>query len=312
MIACKKIIPIVLGLSLGSCGIFEEEEGESLNVPQLEPPVARNTPSGLQVSAALTGATSNDPMQVLKSRLFSPGPTDYKDRLQKIDERMAELDRRAKESERKCTKDPATIWNPPFKFPNGESFPMYFSCRENLSEQSTLAFGKEGEYFYLAELQKSGGQGPAIAVLSRAKLDGSYTEAWQIVGDQSADYSVLAIKANDADGSLELSVGGNSSGLGVGCGIRFLAKGEAIIAEGVFASPNQPPGEDCTQTGTNTQNVSLCLSGSTLEAADASTCSGMSYTMNKITQPSLVSQNYHEQSSSLINAELPAVGNFND
>lgn len=296
---------------IGACGLFEEEEGESLNVPPLEPPVARNSPAGMSASASLT--SSDDPIQIVKNRLFSPGPTDFKGRLAMIDQRMGELDRRAKESERKCTKEAPVLWSPPFTFPNGESFPMYFSCKEQLNEFSSLAFGKEGEYFYLAELQKSGGQGPAIAVLSRAKLDGSYTEAWQIVGDTADDYSVLQIKANDADNSLELAAGGNSSGLGVGCGIRFLSKGSAILSSGIFGSPNNPTGETCTGTGTDRASVSLCLDAASLAATETSACSGMSYTVGLISQTALVGKNYHEQTAAVINAELPtSLISFND
>ena len=104
-------------------------------------------------------ANESNAADVIKERLFSGGPTDFTDRLSEIDERMQSLIRRNGETEagRKCVSEGTIEWNPD-QLPGDASFPMRFSCSEDMGALQ-LYFGQDAESgtSYVAEIQQGDG-----------------------------------------------------------------------------------------------------------------------------------------------------------
>lgn len=300
----------------------EDESGKEIGAPMVEPPVVRNTPAGLQSDTASLRLTElPTTIQTIKERLFTDGPTELKRRLAYIDERMGSLNARAKDSPRKCLDNASSEWMESPTMPNGEAFPMYFQCQEELNEENQLAFGFEGDYFYLLERTKNteeGGEG--IFVMAKAKRDGTSVEFWQITsvpeeegvpGQNITAYTFTHAKADDATGLLEFVHAGNSSGSGVACGIHVQTSADNLWGAGIFAAPSNPPDEDCS--GNETTSTEICVNAVSLEETDAADCSSVStFSLTDMTYQSLEEEGGYATARAITDLKVSGYQSFND
>jgi len=166
------ILLSLLILSIG-CGYFEEEEkdGKSLGIPELKPPIIESAPSGILNNSKKTKNLAETDLFQLKEyinqAITSAGLTD---------ERMQGLNDRNLEFERKCTTEEPKAWNP--ELPENESFPMFFSCKEQTSRNPDIVdhriyFGKKDNYAYIAEIYNEPAATAHSAILGRITLDGN-------------------------------------------------------------------------------------------------------------------------------------------
>lgn len=222
------VVALALGLGLGLGLKKSSNSGTALSVPALQPPVLASTPAGLRQSRLRQLQGQQSPIQVIKQRLFSSGPTDFTGRIGLIDGRFSELSQRASRSPRKCLTEVPQQWLPAGgALPGGLVFPMWLQCSEAVSSSLTLLFGiGPNNVVYVAELQTTSGNGPTMAVLARSPMNGTQVEVVQIILDVSTGGTIggmswFFISANNATRDLQLSVASNRAGTGVGCGVRM-------------------------------------------------------------------------------------------
>lgn len=317
--------------------------GEPLGAPEVQPPVKDTTAPGLLagISAQLTdGAQQKDtpptPIEVFQGRFLGPGPTDYLDRLAKIDERMAELNTRSEESARTCTGNAATDWVHAGTLPTGETFGLKIQCLEELTaDTSYLAFGIDGDYFYLSEQQKANGNAPTIGVYAKTKMDSSATEFWFIGGsgvstDNGDNYVYMHLTADKTAGTNEIAVAGVGSGFGVGCGVQIRSDANYVYGKGIWASFGDPvatesvtdgteevasdasqnPTEDCS--GSQNAEIEFCIQASDLAEADLSACADLSaFTLEKLTYANVVAKGA-EDTDAIITTWVNVGTDFNE
>ena len=186
------------------------------------------------------GPDCKQPLEEIKSRLFSGGPTDFLDRLGKVDERMKSLMRRSSETSRgrKCMAEDAKKWSAP-EFPGGAGkFDMWLQCQEDLKEGSYIFFGRKEKYWYLAEVQESTGDEFNGAVLAKISDTSSEVHIWQITSMSATVSGWLEITADNAGETsiLQLSFATNEVGTtGIGCGVQMISSEGKILLKGELA-----------------------------------------------------------------------------
>ena len=280
----------------------DKEKGESIGAPQVEPPVTRNMPSGMK-TASLTvlgssgagdgfvsvtnddgTATASAMVSKIKTYLYpaGDGPSPI-NRLKTIDARMGSLNSRAEDSPRACLEEAARAYDLPTAMPTAETFPMSFQCLEVLSAESTMAFGKEGDYFYLAE-QTGSTEDELINVFAKVHMDGSTTEVWDIgyqktITDNSGEtgprFSAMHAIGNDTNG-VEVTTAGTTTSYDLACGIHLKSNTSYIYVSGQLAY-----GGACTVSST------YCFEAGSLASADLSQCTAAgldSFSLTTITQ----------------------------
>ena len=193
----------------------------------------------------------SDAIDTIKTRLFQEGPGDFSYRLGMIDERLQEFKTRAKESDKECLSTIAVKFEP--TLPNNEAFPMYFSCKEEMSSQLSVYFGQKDGQYYVAELQKGGtvaglGNIPSIAVLASVDSAGNKVDVWQIAVEDTANpktVSVFHIMADKIANTIQVIAAATSTGTGIGCGIKMSSTASALLVYGYPGDNNSPSGNLC-------------------------------------------------------------------
>lgn len=277
---------MVFGALSLSCKDDEEssKKGAPIGAPQVKPPVERNLPSVLtDVSFKLEGdaaRTSKDvALDALREKIAPKEgqAVGVLQRLEKIDERMAELEARALESQRACLEETVELKNYDIgaPLPAGQAFELKFQCQENLDKSSDtqLAFGLNKSNFYLMERTKNAGGG--IMVLANASIDGTKIDAWQIAfSNDNADY--FHIQAADGVG-FEVSVAGSdTTGKSGGhtCGLHLRSNGSLI-----YLKASVPFDSVCSEAEI------YCVNAKTFEETALSECS--SAKLNELSLPSI-------------------------
>lgn len=285
----------------------DDKKGEPLGLPQVKPPVERNTPSGLKSSTALwLQASTSSSLKTMGSRFFTNGPTSIMDILDKIDTSLSGLDQRSQSEGKErpeCLESTPISWNA--NLPSG-TVTFYLQCSEESQSPETsttrkMAFGIKDDYVYLVNMQESTGQAPRGGTLVKAKMDGSLTEAWMTLQKfdlsqtvSANDFFFLNVKADDTTKAFEFSVGGTGKGIGVDCGVRVRSNGSQIYATGIFASLGDRGIEDCSgvagtskqqgSSDTNYNKETLCVDASSMGSIAESQCSGInSFTVPELT-----------------------------
>jgi hypothetical protein len=255
----------------------------------------------------------------LKTRLFSPGPTDFQYRLKSIDSRLDEMEERAGS----CADKEAQAWTVPVGTTGIPLTTMYFQCYDTATGPEVsdfkIYFGKKDGFWYLAELQindnfeNSDGESPTMGVLAKIAEDSSTVEAYQISVEKvsGAYYSTITqILANKNTGVFEvssassagagqtLSPGANFTGLG--CGVRMKTDSTNVYATGAFSQ---------TSCGTTSN---LCASASDLSTTISTTnCSSLSSSLTSMsmTQSDLISAGAGAVAKAIIvdKTNMPAV-----
>lgn len=233
-------IALAVGLGVG-LGMKNKKATIALDIPFLKPPVVSASPSGLKgsrrmlerdtpVRKLLQTFTTAEATAVAKSRMFQAGPLVYSTRLGSVDERLQEFKTRALESPKVCLSKTALKFEP--SLPNNEAFPMYFSCKEEMSSSLSVYFGKSDNKYYVAELQKSSGSNiPSIAVLASVDSEGNKVDVWQIILDESTSpksASVSHIRADRTENTISVITAASSTGTGVGCGMKLSSTSSAL------------------------------------------------------------------------------------
>jgi hypothetical protein len=266
---------VAIGLA---CGKKDDGKSNPFDAPAMKPPVENQSPTGFKAAAISLSADAG--LAEIKSRFYGDGPTDFVDRLTKVDSRIAEFESRASgEDVGKCVTEEPQLWDLK-DIPGVGSFPMYFSCydRPSQSQGTSLSvyFGKKDGYWYVAELSKNefGNEPPTIGVLAKVNEAGTETTVVQLSIETNFTTSVFHVYANDstkvfemANASNRTSSNGTGSGAnytGVGCGVRLKANANFVYGVGKFTS------ENCGSATTST----VCAKASDLTNTNASDCTG--------------------------------------
>lgn len=344
----KKALPIISLLAASLVSIVaceqekEEKKGESLNAPAIEPPVAEATPGALKITSTalslseVTESTACDDgdttcfreraMARLVTRIFSGregcrGEADeqmqgrVRCNLEKIDSRLAELDRRAVDSPpRKCVAESAK--DHVIAMPGGVTLTAKLQCGDDLGEfqgtQQYLGFGFDAGVFHVVEVQDSGRvhygsvnqdtgdiefvMGGKKTISTSVQADTGDLTPGNDVNNGKYALDMIHIKANQNNTSFEISVGANyAMGTGVGCGVRLKSNGTHIYVNGKLAEPTSNTLEtDCALSDKNVDQSVLdtCLDAETLEPTDDANCAELTtFTVGNIT-PATFEQNH--------------------
>ncbi len=297
---------------MASCGKKKNNGGAALGMGQLLLPVKESAPAGLKSgSAAVSGLL--EPLQLflsgtelssVKERLFSPGPTDFMDRIKKVDGRLAELDKRHQESARKCVTEEPKEWKltglPDANGALTGTASFWFSCMEqvnvgNVSSTTSLTiyFGRKDGYSYLAELSTNAASNepPTIAVLGKVDDASTKSEIWQVMvtsesqTDASKRHSSwMYILGDKTNMNFEMSVGGSGRNVSqtdadtplsyLGCGVRMKSSSTLVYSKGRFhdaGSTMQGAGADtCTEA-----EAEVCASATDLSSKSNSECNAL-------------------------------------
>jgi len=309
-------------LAAVACGKKDEKSTNPFDAPAVKPPVENQSPSAFK-STKLALAADPD-LTKIKDRFYSDGPTDFLDRLGKVDERMAEFESRASGSDSgKCVSEEAQLWDLK-DIPGVGAFPMYFSCYDipSQSQGTTMSiyFGKKDGYWYLAELSKneSGNEPPTIGVLAKVNEAGTETTVVQVSIENNYTTSIFHIYANDTTKVFEMSnasnrttSNGSGSGpnyTGVGCGVRLKSDASFVYGAGRFAS------EDCSTE----PDTTVCGDAATLSSRNVNDCAAagldnfsvMSLTAAELGDVSVNGTGYTKVKAIIDGSGLPAVSQF--
>jgi hypothetical protein len=308
-------------LAAVACG-KKDEKSNPFNAPAVKPPVESQSPSGFK---SLSFALASDPsLAAIKSRFYSDGPTDFLDRLGKVDERMAEFESRASGSDSgKCVAEEAKLWDIK-DIPGVGAFPMYFSCYDipSQSQGTTMSiyFGKKDGYWYLAELSKneSSNEPPTIGVLAKVNEAGTETTVVQVSIENNFTTSLFHIYANEttkvfemANASNRTNSNGSGSGAnytGVGCGVRLKSNASLVYGTGKFTS------ESCSTASSAT----VCGDTATLSSGNVSDCTGaglnnfsvMNLSASDLGDVSATGTGYTKVKAIIDGSGLPSVSKF--
>jgi hypothetical protein len=233
----------------------------SVDLPLITPPVRAAAPAGFGGTSArragqiapLDATLSPDD---IKSRFFSPGPTEVFQILQSVDDRISEVN--------SATTPAACLEQAPVSYPLhvfGQDVAFEAQCYRTFTGASGppafMQFGSDAGTTYL---YVTGG-----AARLAARIAGDTVDVWYGVGYTNdmcgggtwdgCSYGVTQIEAQPDAHAFEMTV----SGIGVGyCGVQLRSDGSVIYGEG---SPDM--GATCAAV------ASLCANASDLSAATA-------------------------------------------
>lgn len=337
---------LALGLALFAVGCKEDKKGKDLGAIPLEPPVTEATPGALKITAAALGLTEvtestrcdaddtdcfrERSLARLVARIFTGNfgcnegaPEHVTGRisctLYNVDSRLAELNRRAKDSARKCVDEGAK--DHVFNFPAGITKTAKLQCAEDFDSGSSGlvgGFGFSGPSFHVIEVLKTGrisyGEinketGDIEVILGdNKKISSAITTdtGEETPGNAETNgkyaFNMMHIKANKDANAFEVAIGASYAlGTGVGCGVRLKSDGSFIYAKGIFGEPqNYALETDCPTTDSSVaENIlDICLDANTLDpASDQSSCDDLkSFEVADIT-PSTFDQTAKEKFS---------------
>ena len=311
----KRVVPSVatavclslFSFGFVSCGKKSSSKGSPIGLGQLLVPVKASAPTGLTSASAanlaseLGLAAAGQELAEVKSRFFSPGPTDFMYRLKMVDGRLAELDKRHQEGARKCVTETAKEWSlsglPDSSNTLTGSASFWFSCKEEMAQQGggtlTVLFGRKDGFSYLAELQKAGDDSiPTMVVLGKVDDASTKAEVWQIVlpkrsvTDSAKKHSSwMYILGDKASSNFEMAVGGTGrmNGAndseepfsGLGCGVRLKASSTLVYGIGRFHEAGTGGGNDATAQECGDAEVTVCAGAGDLAAKSAADCSAL-------------------------------------
>lgn len=269
----------------------DEQKGDPINAPKIKPPVERNAPSGLGLTNLFIqeGESENNTPEkrVLfeVQRYLKPSDNDAvgaMERLDAIDDRMTELDKRVQDSPpRLCLEESARNYTLQGELPNSETFTMKLNCQENLdggtgiAKSSQLAFGLTDDDFYIFE--RTGNHNNAV--LAKSNMDETRTEFWQVAvsagGVNAGAVTYIHLAAED-DVGMEIATAGSAYSV-FDCGMRMKSNSDYVYIEAYdFTSGDSA---SCA-----TELTTMCLTASDMEATDSGNCSTAGLTSFTLTQ----------------------------
>jgi len=296
----------VFGVVAG-CSKKVSPKGDPIGMGQLLVPVKASAPAGLAAGSQAAGLTetyelaAGKELEEVKTRFFSPGPTDFMYRLKKVDERLAELDTRHKSGARKCVTEAPKEWAlselPDSSNTLTGSASFWFSCKEDMAQTGggtlTVLFGRKDGFSYLAEVQKAGDDTiPTMVTLGKVDDTSTKAEVWQItlpkpsITDTAKQHSSwMYILGDKTNANFEMAVGGTGRlndaqsyeepFSGVGCGVRLKANASLVYGTGRFHDAGTNGGNDATAQECGDAEVTVCASATDLTAKSSSDCSAI-------------------------------------
>lgn len=309
------IAALCLPLAAGCEKDDDKKSGKALGVPLVEPPVKNNLPTGFTGGAALAPGDATSVFAALKDYIYPTngfvGPVD---RLRKIDERMAELNKRAEGSERTCTGEAAKTFTPAGAMGDGSTFALQLQCQENVSapagesiKEAQVAFGIDADTFNLVERTASN-TGGVIMVLVKEPMAGTSAETWELRYRSATDPNaggkdgITWLHIKSSEGSVELATAGNASTEGAtSCGVQMRSNKDLIYVAGSLAA-NGP----CSDPGT------YCADAKTLTAVDVAQCQAAGITTFSLTAitPAMATASL-ESAKALAAKTIEGYGDFN-
>lgn len=243
--------------------------GDTIDLPQLYPPVRGVTPSQLIANAQFAGGSSGDGLAehvlgralqrqtainlatVVQERFYSAGPTDILRIVKALDDRLLGLD--TDPASHPCLTEPPVPWT--YALPAGQSFSVKLQCLQEFGAPGSagagwVAFGfdraaeadagpaqaSDGNDFYLVEGQPSG-NGGAYHI---SGATGS-VHAWLAVAEQNVPLNsqvVAELVTDESTKTLELALAGSAVGF---CAAHLKTSQDHLFVRGRTNAP-PPPG----------------------------------------------------------------------
>lgn len=312
-----RVVLVSVVASTVACAKRNEEKGDSIGAPEVQPPVAENLPTGFGASA--TGLNLQDDatatmMAALKGFVYPTngfvGPID---RLGKVDDRMAELDKRAEENQRACLGEDAKAFQLASTMGDGTTFDMKFSCQESVTvpegdaKESQVGFGFDSDHFYLMErtISMSGG---GILVFVKEPKTGESNEVWDVRFKKATEAGInldvvtwLHIKGY-AGGAEIVTASSNAIDGAMSCGVQMKANSQYVYVYGTVHA-----GGACGD------REAYCADSTTLATVELAKCTeaGLDdFSMTAMTADSVAATTTNGEA--LTNAAIAGFTDFND
>jgi hypothetical protein len=237
LIASITIVPAVI---LFGCG-KKEGSGTQISITKTKPPVKEAAGTGLAGASAMSSffggrvsvfSVTPTVSSAIKERFFDPSPTSVMDILGAIDRRLGEIETRAAESEKPCLSDTPTDVAMTIY---GESVTAKIQCVDNLGATGFIAFGKDGDDWWIIDSVGASKTVAKATVLSDGK---NQVEIWGAVGFtnessfsawDNGSYGAYHVKANTSTNALEMAAGGIGFGF---CGVSLRSDGTNLYVKG--------------------------------------------------------------------------------
>ena len=243
--------------------------GASANIPAIQPPVSKATPTGLKGASAMKPHSSDEISTLslaytdLQQRFYGAGPTKIDNLLNAIDSRMSGINTRSSQDTHLCLNATPVQYSLSIL---GTNQTAYFQCYEIMSDGSGgILFGKKDDVWYLYQ---NIGAGRSFAIVTPvANSTSDYTvEGWFSVGITntpnwySGSYGVVHLKANSSTKNLEMAV----AGIGFGyCGAQLKTDGNNLFIKGSIDTGSNGTTWSCGASDTFCSSASdLSQSGS--------------------------------------------------
>lgn len=213
---------LILGFSLQSCKKKEDSaSGASFGAPSVSTILEAAAPDGLVAStstlaivddcSSYTSSGSNNHLldnflSFMKCASFREnsnfaGPTYYRYWVDKLDETLSSIDTRFSSATTAPACLTSTAVSKTFEFtvdhagalstPETVQYPMKFNCYETDTDDGyNMAFGKDDDYYYVANFTTSDSGNTKILVLSRVTVDGNEADLWFLGTSSQSGVSV--------------------------------------------------------------------------------------------------------------------------
>jgi hypothetical protein len=284
---------VSFALVIFSCGMQEKDDPTDLDVPTMEPPVAKNKPSGFSLLAITDSSpkicdSSSCPTvaSTIENRLFMYEGYSISNILKMADSRLNELKQRSADQKVPCFETDSTDLS--FTPVTGYTVTVHGNCYDNYSGPSgndagQIMFGKNGDTFYVADRYNDNSTSARSFWASQDASEN--VEVW-VMGYDTANgngtgFSHLLSKGT---GTIEFTTAGGVStgntGLDLICGTQVKLNTSYIYVTGQIAAPSTTT----TKTCASVSDVTYCLSTADFSEADSSNCTDAGLTSFDLTK----------------------------
>ena len=234
----------------------------------------------------------------VKTRLFSPGPTDFMYSMKSVDDRLTSL----ADAITQCKDTAVQAYNPPAVVAGMPTF--YFACKQEIDATSLgvsdfkVYFGKNGGFWYIGVFQTNstytsgGSQPPTLGTLAKIDEAGNTLDIYQVfvqLISSTAHASVLHIVADKSTGIFEVSTAAtvdasqvSTGGLytGLGCGVSMKTNSTLVYAVGMFSQMSS-----CGSSAT------VCASGTDLSTTTGCTGAITTFSLTNLARADISATN---------------------
>ncbi len=200
----------------------------------------------------------NDPVTVIKSRIFQPVGNDDDTLFENIIERGLDPLKQENMMSRRCVYEEAKKFTT--KEPYDLGFDFYLNCLVGKEEQRFKSIGHRKGIFYALDRRDREGL--------LARLEKSMVEVYQFVfntdqeNENNSEYGLYHLESDLSDNTLEMTLAGSGLMSDMGCGTHFRLNKDHVYGIGKFSS------DDCTTVPVE----EFCVDGKTIKRVDMSNC----------------------------------------